>query len=48
MKATASYLLMLQEYINSKRKTLLCSILCLGSIKKDFTIDNMQKKRGLK
>ena len=39
-----SYLLMLQNYINSKQKTLKKGYaLCLGSISKDFTINNMKK-----
>ena len=39
-----SYLLMLQNYINSKQKTLKKGYaLCLGNISKDFTINNMKK-----
>ena len=45
MEATASYLLMLQKYINSKQKTLKKKItLCLGNISKDFTINNVKKQ----
>ena len=45
MEATVSYLLMLQKYINSKQKD---NALCLGNISKDFTINNMKNKTGLK
>ena len=50
MEATVSYLFMLQKYINSKQKTQKIKdyALCLGNISKDFTIDNMKKKTGLK
>ena len=46
MKATASYLLMLQEYMNSKQKNLEIKYyaLCLSNISKDFTTDNMEKQ----
>ena len=45
MKATASYLLMLQEYMNSKQKNLEIKYyaLCLSNISKDFITDNMEK-----
>ena len=51
MEATVSYLLMPQKYINSKQKTQIKDYaLCLGNISKDFTINNMKKKKktGLK
>ena len=48
MKATASYLLMLQyknESIQSKKLKVKIKdhALCLGNISKDFTINNMKK-----
>ena len=52
MEGTVSYLLMPQKYINSKQKTQIKDYaLCLGNISKDFTINNMKKKKkktGLK
>ena len=50
MEATVCYLLMLQKYINSKQKNseIKDYALCLGNISKDFTINNMKKKTGLK
>ena len=50
MKTTASYLLMLQKYTNSKQKTseIKDYSLCLGNISKAFSIDNTNKKTGLK
>ena len=49
MKATVSHLLMLQNYINSKQKTLidLLYALCLGNISKDLTINSLKKKNRL-
>ena len=41
MEATASYLLILQKYINSNNYAL-----CLGNILKDFTINNKEKKKN--
>ena len=49
MEATVSYFLMLQKYINSNKKTEIKD--CpqyLGNVSKDFTINNMKKKTGLK
>ena len=43
MEAAVSYLLMLQKYINSKKK--LWNGLCLGNVSNDFTINNMEKKQ---
>ena len=50
MEATVSYLLMLQKYINSKEdySEIKYYALCLGNVLKDFTINNMKKKTGLK
>ena len=53
MEATISFLLMLQKRINSKQKTLekkkkIDYALCLGNVSKDFTINTMKKKTGLK
>ena len=47
MEATVCYLLMLQKYINSKQKNseIKDYALCLGNISKDFTINNMKKKK---
>ena len=41
---------MLEKYISSKQKTQKKKSygLCLGNISKDFTINNMKKKTGLK
>ena len=49
MEATVSYFLMLQKYINSNKKTEIkdCAQY-LGNVSKDFTINNMKKKTGLK
>ena len=49
MEATVSYLLIPQNYINSKQKNseIKDYALCLGNVSKDFTINNM-KKAGLK
>ena len=49
MEATASYLLMLQKYINSKQKNLEIKdyLLCLGNISKNVTINSM-KNTGFK
>ena len=49
MEATVSYFLMLQKYINSNKKTEIkdCAQY-LGNLSKDFTINNMKKKTGLK
>ena len=48
MESTVSYLLILQNYINSKQKNseIKDYKLCLGNISKDFTINNI-KKTGL-
>ena len=48
MEATVSYLLIPQNYINSKQKNseIKDYALCLGNVSKDFTINNM-KKAGL-
>ena len=48
MESTVSYLLILQNYINSKQKNseIKDYKLCLGNISIDFTINNM-KKTGL-
>ena len=54
MEVTVSHFLTLQKYINSKENVMqILSELknytaCLGNISKDFTIDNMKKKTGLK
>ena len=50
MKTTASYLLMLQKYTNSKQKNseIKDYSLCLRNISKAFSIDNTNKKTGLK
>ena len=53
MEATASYLLMLQNYIISKQKNSEIEdyALCLGNISIEFTFSNMKKKKkktGLK
>ena len=38
-----------QKYISSKQDSEIKPyILCLGNISKDFTINNMKKKKGLK
>ena len=49
MESTVSYLLMLQNSINSKKKNseIKDYTLCLGNTSKDFTINNM-KKTGLR
>ena len=47
MKATASYLLMLQNQLKAKRCEIKDYALCLDYISKDFTI-NIIKKTGLK
>ena len=49
MEATVSYFLMLQKYINSNKKTEIkdCAQYS-GNVSKDFTINNMKKKTGLK
>ena len=49
MEATVSYLLIPQNYINSKQKNseIKDYALCLGNVSKDFTISNI-KKTGLK
>ena len=49
MEATVSYFLMLQKYINSNKKTEIkdCAQY-LGNVSKDFTVNNMKKKTGLK
>ena len=49
MEVIASYLLMLQKYLNSKEKKseIKDYPLCLGNISKDFIINKM-KKTGLK
>ena len=49
MEATVSYFFMLQKYINSNKKTEIndCAQ-CLGNASKDFTINNLKKKTGLK
>ena len=46
MKATASCLLMLQNYINSKQMKIEIKdyALCLGNILKNSTINNMKKE----
>ena len=46
MKATASYLLMLQNYINSKQIKIEIKdyALCLGNILKHSIINNMKKE----
>ena len=46
MKATVSYLLMIQKYINSKQKKSEKKdyAQCLGNISKYFTINNMKKQ----
>ena len=46
MKATASYMLMLQKICQFKAKEFEIKgyVLCLGNISKDFTINNMKKK----
>ena len=45
-----SYLLMPQNFINSKKKISEKKdyALCLRNVPKDFTINNMKKKTGLK
>ena len=50
MEAKGSYLLMIQKYIYSKQKNseIKDYALCLGNISKDFPINNMKKKTGLK
>ena len=50
MKATVSYLLMLQRIYQFKAKDseIKDYALCLGNISKDFAINNMKKKTGLK
>ena len=50
MEATVSCLLMLQKYIDSKQKNKKIKdyALCLGNISKEFTINNLKKKTGLK
>ena len=47
MKATGSYLLMLQKYINWKQKNAEIKdyAVCLGNVSKDFIINNMKKTR---
>ena len=47
MQSTVSDLLMLQKYISSKQKNseIKDYTLCLGNISKDFTINNMRKKK---
>ena len=49
MEATVSYLLIPQNYINSKQKNseIKDYALCLGNVSKDFAINNI-KKTGLK
>ena len=47
MKATVSYLLMLQNQLKAKRSEIKDYALCLDYISKDFTINNI-KKTGLK
>ena len=52
MEATVSYLLKLQNYINSRKKKpeMKDYALCLGNISKDLTVNNLKKKKktGLK
>ena len=50
MEATVSYLLMLQRIHQFKAKDseIKDYALCLGNISKDFAINNMKKKTGLK
>ena len=47
MEAAISYFLMLQKYINLNKKNLEIKdyMPCLGKILKDFTINNMKKKK---
>ena len=47
MKATGSYLLMLQKYINWKQKNAEIKdyAVCLGNVSKDFIISNMKKNK---
>ena len=50
MEATVSCLLMLQKNINFKAKNREIKeyALCLSNISKEFTINNLEKKTGLK
>ena len=47
MKATGSYLLMLQKYINWKQKNAEIKdyAVCLGNVSKDFIINNTKKNK---
>ena len=49
MEAAISYFLMLQKYINLNKKNLEIKdyMPCLGKILKDFTINNMKKKKNM-
>ena len=49
MEATVSYLLMLKKYINSKQDSEIKEqALSLGKVSKDFTINNMIKRKKKK
>ena len=49
MEATVSYLLMLKKYINSQQDSEIKEqALCLGKASKDFTINNMIKRKKKK
>ena len=48
MEQTVIYLLMVQKFINLKQKIeIVTTLLCLGNISKDVSVDNMKKKTGL-
>ena len=48
MEQIVIYLLIVQKLLNSKQKIqIVATVLCLGNISKDFSLDNM-KKAGLK
>ena len=48
MEQIVIYLLIVQKLLNSKQKIqIVATLLCLGNISKDFSLDNM-KKTGLK